>query len=160
MKNLYKPCVGLFLVLTFISCSKNKEKSNCLLVPVALILPSFNFQVIDKNTGTDLFFSPSPAYSLNDIKIVFKTHENKLDSISPPQRTNTGTGSHFVYIIPFSKVSDTCYIKIKGLKTDTVVSTLERIKTECSSNDAVIKVQVNKEAAIVNSNKTIIVIKK
>jgi hypothetical protein len=159
MKNLYKHCIGLFLLLAFISCSK-KEKSNCLLVPAALILPSFNFQVVDKNTGTDLFFSPSPAYSLNDIKIVFKNHENKLDSISPPLKTNTATGSHFMYIIPFSKIADTCYIKIKALKTDTVISTIERVKTECSSNDAVIKVQVNKEAAIINSNKTIIVIKK
>lgn len=159
MKNQYKYWVGLFLLLILISCSK-KEKSNCLLVPVALILPSFNFQVIDKNTGTDLFFSPSPAYSLNDIKIVFKNHDNKLDSISPPLNTNNGTGSHFMYIIPFSRMADTCYIKIKTLKTDTVISTIERVKTECSSNDAVIKVQLNKEAAVVNSNKTILVIKK
>jgi hypothetical protein len=159
MKNLYKYYAGLFLLLAFISCSK-KEKSNCLLVPAALILPSFNFQVVDKNTGTDLFFSPSPAYSLNDIKIVFKNHDNKLDSISPPLSTNNGAGSHFMYIIPFSRMADTCYIKIKTLKTDTVISTIERVKTECSSNDAVIKVQLNKEAAMVNSNKTIVVIKK
>lgn len=159
MKNLYKNCVGLFLLLTFISCSK-KEKSNCLLVPAALILPSFNFQVIDKSTGADLFFSPSPAHPLNDIKIVFKTREGKLDSISPPLHTNTGTGNHFVYIVPFNKEKDTCYIKIRNLKTDTIVSTIEKIKTECSSNDAVVKVHLNKETPVVNSGKTVIVIKK
>jgi len=158
VKNLNQYIAGLLLLLTCVSCSKNKEKSGCL--PVALILPAFKFQVVDKNSGNDLFFSPSPAYSINDIKIVFKNQENKLDSISPPQRTNAGTGSYFVYIVPFSRIADTCYIKIKALKTDTVISTIERIKTECGSNDGVIKVQVNKEAPIANSNKTIIVIKK
>lgn len=129
-------------------------------MPAVLILPGFNFQMVDKTSGGDLFFSSKPAYSLNDIKVVFKTGMNKIDSIAPPQRTGTGAGQHFVYVIPFNKTADTCYIKIKNLKTDTVISTIAKVKTECSTNDVVIKVQVNKNTPVAYSNTDVVVIRK
>jgi hypothetical protein len=159
MKNFIQYCAGLLLLLTCIACSK-KEKTNCLLAPYALILPSFNFQMVDKTTGADLFFSAQPAYTLNDIKVIFKNSNNKVDSLAPPQKINDGSGDHFKYIIPGNHAMDTCFIKIKSLKTDTIISTLETIKGECSSSIAVINVQVNKQAPFKYSNGGMVIIKK
>src|ERR1700754_668139 len=150
MKNLIQYCAGLMLLLICFSCSK-KEKTNCLIAPAALILPSFNFQLVDKNTGADLFFSAQPAYSLNDIKVIFKNANNKVDSLAPPQKISDGSGEHFQYVIPGNHTSDTCFIKIKNLKTDTVISTLATKRDECSTSIAVIKVQVNNNAPFVYS---------
>jgi len=159
MKNFIQYCAGLLLLLTCISCSK-KEKQNCLLVPAALILPGFNFQVVDKTSGADLFFGVQPTYTLNDIKVVFKNASNKVDSLAPPQKINTGSVEYFHYIIPGNHAIDTCFIKIKNLKTDTVISTLETIKGECSSSISVIRIQVNKDAPFKYSNGSIVSIRK
>lgn len=159
MKNFIQYCTGLLLLATCISCSK-KEKQNCLLVPYALILPSFDFKLVDKATGTDLFFSAQPTYSLNDIKIVFKNSNNKVDSLAPPQKIDNGSGEHFRYIIPGNHATDTCFIKIKNLKTDTVISMVETIKGECSSSVAIIRIQVNKEAPFKYGNGGIVTIRK
>jgi hypothetical protein len=129
-------------------------------VPAALILPSFNFQITDKTTGADLFFSAQPVYTLNDIKVVFRNGNNKIDSLAPPQTINTSSAQHFKYVVPLGRVVDTCFIKIKNLKTDTVISTLETIKGECSSSIAVTKVQVNKGTPVAYSNAALVIIKK
>ena len=159
MKKIIQYRTGLLLLLICFSCSK-KEKTNCLLSPYALILPSFNFQMVDKTTGADLFFSAQPVYTLNDIKVVFRNASNKVDSLAPPQKINEGSGEHFKYIIPGNHAIDTCFIKVKNLKTDTVISSLETIKGECSSSIAVIKIQVNKQAPFKYSNGGMVVIKK
>lgn len=159
MKRSIQYCAVLLFLLACISCTK-KEKANCLFVPAALILPGYTFQVVDKTTGADLFFSAQPAYSMNDIKVVFKNASNKADSLAPPQKINNGSGDHFKYIVPLGRMADTCFIKIKNLKTDTLISTLENIKSECSSSIVVTKVQVNKSAPVAYANTDIVVIRK
>ncbi|MEN0056890.1 MAG: hypothetical protein AAGC65_24640 [Mucilaginibacter sp.] len=158
MKNFIQCCAGLLLMLTCISCSK-KEKATCLLAPYALILPSFDFKVVDKTTGTDLFFSAQPTYTLSDIKVVFKNTSNKVDSLAPPMKINDGAGNRFHYIIPGNRTTDTCFIKIKNLKTDTVISTIGSIKGECAPI-VTIKIQVNQEAPMKYSNGDVITIRK
>lgn len=161
MKNLNRYIAGLLLLLTITSCSKNKDKSRgCPPVPLALILQAVKFQVVDKASGQDLFFSSNPRYAFTDIKIVFRNSSNKLDSISPPLKQELPVGSHFVYPIPYTRTLDTCYIKIKNLKTDTLISTIATTKTECATAYSLNKVQVNKSAPIAYSNGNIIVIKK
>lgn len=161
MKNLSRYIACLFLLLTAVSCSKNKDKTKvCPPVPLALILQAIKFQVVDKTSGQDLFFSANAPYALTDIKIVFRNSSNKLDSVSPPLKEELPAGSHFVYPIPYTRILDTCYIKIKNLKVDTVISTIATTKTECSTMYSLNKVQVNKNAPIAYSYSNVIVIKK
>jgi hypothetical protein len=162
MKNLCRYVAGLLLLLSGVSCSKNKNKTNnCQLIPVALILQAIKFRVVDKTSGQDLFFTPNPRYALTDIKIVFRNGSNKLDSISPPQKEELPNGSHFVYPIPYTRTLDTCYIKIKNLKTDTVISIIEATKNECGTTSYNLnKVQVNKNAPIAYSYSNVVIIKK
>jgi hypothetical protein len=161
MKNLCRLIAGLLLLLTITSCSKNKAKIvGCSPVPLALILQAVKFQVVDKTSGQDLFFSPNASHPLTDIKIVFRNSSNKLDSVSPPLKEELPTGSHFIYTIPYTRTLDTCYIKIKDLKTDTLISTIAVTKTECSTSYALNKVQVNKNPSVAYSYSNVILIKK
>jgi len=161
MKNLSRYIAGLMLLLTVVSCSKNKDKTKvCPPVPLALILQAIKFQVVDKTSGQDLFFSAKAPYALTDIKIVFRNSSNQLDSVSPPLKDQLPTGSNFVYHIPYARTLDTCYIKIKGLKTDTMISTIATTITKCSTRYLLNKVQVNKNAPIAYSYSNVIVIKK
>ncbi|WPU93338.1 hypothetical protein SNE25_28880 [Mucilaginibacter sabulilitoris] len=158
MKNLNQYLVGLLLLLTCVSCSKNKEKSGCL--PVALIQPAFKFQVVDKNNGNDLFFSASPQYSLSDISVEFRDKLNKINILSPPDHLNSGSVDHFVYTIPQGKTADTCFVKIKGLKTDTLISTITSTTTDCGVSLSLSRVKVNKNVPVDYSKDITIVIKK
>jgi len=161
MKNLSRYVAGLLLLLIAVSCSKNKDKNEvCPPMPLALVLQAVKFQVVDKTSGQDLFFSQNPPYALTDIKIVFRNSSNQLDSVSPPLKDQLPTGSHFVYPIPYTRILDTCYIKIKGLKTDTMISTIATTITKCSTMYLLNKVQVNKNAPIAYSYSNVIVIKK
>ena len=164
MKNLCRYIAGLLFLLTVVSCSKNKEKSKgCPPIPLAaslLAIQSIKFQMVDKTSGQDLFFAPKAPYALTDIKIVFRNSSNKLDSVAPPMKEEWPTGWHFVYPVIYARTLDTCYIKIKGLKTDTLISTLSVNKGECGTSYALSKVQVNKNAPFAYSFNSITVIKK
>ena len=160
MKNLNRYVAGLLLLLTAVSCSKNKAKVICPPMPLTLPVQTVKFQVVDKTSGKDLFFSQNPPYALTDIKIVFRNSSSKLDSISPPLKEELPSGSHFVYAVSNARTPDTCYIKIKSLKTDTMISTLATTKTECSITYSLNKVQVNKNAPVAYTTGSVIVIKK
>jgi len=160
MKNLCLYIFGLFILLTVVSCSKNKAKVICPPVPLALPVQTVKFQVVDKTSGKDLFFSQNPPYALTDIKIVFRNSSNKLDSISPPLKEDLPAGSHFLYIVSNPRSPDTCYIKIKSLKTDTLISTLATTQTACSTTYFLNKVQVNKDAPVAYVGGNVIIIKK
>ncbi|MBB6129080.1 hypothetical protein [Mucilaginibacter lappiensis] len=160
MKNLCLYIVGLFILLAVVSCSKNKAKVICPPVPLTVPVQTVKFQVVDKTSGQDLFFSQNPPYALTDIKIVFRNSSNKLDSISPPLKEELPTGSHFVYAVSNPRTPDTCYIKIKSLKTDTMISTFATTTTACSTTSFLNKVQVNKNAPVAYASGNVIVIKK
>ena len=161
MKKISQCTACLFLLLFAVSCSKNKnQKKICPPVPVALILQVVRFQVVDKTSGQDFFFSPNAPYALTDIKIVFRNSSGKLDSVSPPLKEQVPTGSHFIYPVPYTRTLDTCYIKIKNLKTDTLISTVATTITECSTTYALNKVQVNKNAPVAYAYGNVIIIKK
>lgn len=158
MKNLNQYIAGFFILLTCVSCSKNKEKTGCL--PVALIQPAFKFQVVDKNSGNDLFFSANPQYQLSDISIEFRDRENKLNILSPPEHQNLGSGDNFIYTISRGKLVDTCFVKIKNLKTDTLISTITSTTTDCGVSLSLSRVKVNKNVPVDYSKDITIVIKK
>jgi hypothetical protein len=161
MKNLCRYIAGLLLLFSVVSCSKNKAKVvGCPPVPLALILQAVKFQVVDKTSGQDLFFSPNAPRPFTDIKIVFRNSSNKLDSISPPLKEELPIGSYFLYPIPYTRTLDTCYIKIKNLKTDTLISTIATTKTECATTYSLNEVQVNKNPPVTYSYSNVIVIKK
>ncbi len=160
MKNLCRYVVGLFVLLTVVSCSKNKAKVICPPVPLILPVQAIKFQLVDKTSGKDLFFSQNPPYALTDIKIVFRNSSAQLDSISPPLKEDLPTGSHFVYAVSNPMRPDTCYIKIKSLKTDTLISIFATTTTPCSTTSYLDKVQVNKNAPVAYVTGNVIVIKK
>ncbi|WP_419699579.1 hypothetical protein [Mucilaginibacter sp. NFX135] len=161
MKKISQCIAGLLLLWIVVSCSKNKNQTKiCPPAPVALILQVVRFQIVDKTSGQDFFFSPNPPYALTDIKIVFRNSAGKLDSVPPPLKEAVPAGSHFVYPVPYTRTLDTCYIKIKNLKTDTMISTVAATKTECSTTYVLNKVQVNNNAPVAYTSGNVILIKK
>lgn len=127
---------------------------------MALIQPAFKFQVVDKNNGNDLFFSGSPRYQLSDISIEFRDKLNKINILSPPDHLNSGGNDHFIYTIPQGKLIDTCFLKIKNLKTDTLISTVTSTTTDCGITLSLSRVKVNKNVPVDYSKDITIVIKK
>lgn len=144
------------MLIVFGSCSKVNESINCSTV---YIPPTLNFQVINKSTNADYFFSSSPLlYSVSDLKVFFKNASNRTDSITPPVKNND-TQKYFAFTAPAAKQIDTCFIKIKNFPTDTVIFTVKN--TEDSCPQLYIKtVKINKSTAITTTPQMIIQIKK
>lgn len=73
MKKAFVPLI--FVSLLFWGCKKNKNNTcpepnlDCTGVSCLLTNYNFNFRVVDKITGTDLVFGPSPRYNTSDIKL-------------------------------------------------------------------------------------------
>jgi hypothetical protein len=78
-----------------ISCSKSEENVNCSAV---YILPSLNFQVINKDNNTDYFFSSAPAHNTSDLKVYFKNAEFWSGGVSQVQVVSTPPGWIGTYI--------------------------------------------------------------
>jgi hypothetical protein len=133
----FMPFAGLFVILLSTSCEKDRRMIGC---TAQYIAPTLRFQVIDKNDGTDLFFAAAPKFSTSDIKVHFKNSQNKLDSLAPQVET-VNNNKVFVYAQQRANLNDTCYLKIKGLKTDTLIYSIKL--TEPCSRPVINKVSIN-----------------
>ncbi|UEG51446.1 hypothetical protein LLH06_10720 [Mucilaginibacter daejeonensis] len=127
MKKLSFPLLAFVFFLT-ISCTKNNsERTAC---TGQYVYPTLKFKVIDKTTRADLFFSSTPTYLLSDIKIIFKNGSNRSDPIRPTV-VSRETSKYFSFTAPRVLPTDTCIIKIKALKSDTLVYTIARSSGTC-----------------------------
>lgn len=120
MKNILQILVALSFLLSTFSCSK-KQDTDGIIICAASSVPYLNFQVIDQKNN-DLFFASTSVYQLTDIKIYYKNFNQKIDSIMPFVAT-LNAQKYLSFASPRGKTPDTCYIKIKSLKLDTIIYT-------------------------------------
>lgn len=82
----------LFIATLFLvpSCTKKEiENPACL----AIFVPDyFQFTIVDKNTGADLFFSSTPSYTVDQI---YFTVEGNTGKPKPKVETSVTLGKHF-----------------------------------------------------------------
>ncbi len=85
---------NILFVLSFVlivqSCEKgNTENSNCL----AIIVPeTLRFNIVNENTGENLFFSTSPMYATSQLHFVI---DDMQVNVSPKIETSATLGKHF-----------------------------------------------------------------
>ncbi|WP_040300671.1 hypothetical protein [Arcticibacter svalbardensis] len=145
-------------VICISSCSNNKEKESTVCMHI-YNPPVLNFQVISQTNNDDFFFSSPPLYSASsDIKVYFRNDLNKLDSITPPVIINDSK-KHFSFSTSSSKASDTCYVKIKNLKVDTLIYAVT-IPDEFCPQPYISKIMINKAPSVNTTSTTVIQIKK
>ena len=115
-------------ILILIACSKNdKQTGACTL---EYILPSLNFNIVNQSSGADLFFSENSLYKPSDLKVHFKNGMNRIDSVTPSVLTR-GDKKYFSFKTSRASLSDTCIIKIKNAKADTLTYTIANTDEIC-----------------------------
>lgn len=115
---------GLLLFLIFQSCEKKLNGGvTCLAYMVA---DTLRFNIIDKNSNSDLFFSDNPAYSIEDIKVLKKNSINKFDTLAL-QVSSAGSLKYFgVQISAPYPQGEILYLKIADAALDTLSYTTVR----------------------------------
>ncbi|MGC4235729.1 MAG: hypothetical protein QM594_22330 [Niabella sp.] len=82
------------ILSVFQSCEKrNATGANCL----AFIKPdTLRFNVVDKNTGENLFFSSTPSYTADQIYFII---DNMAAHLKPKAEASTKLGKHFMIAV-------------------------------------------------------------
>lgn len=91
----FKRIIFIIAILGIMQSCQQKENfdSNCL----EIALPdTLRFNVVDKNTGEDLFFSNSPEYTTDQIHF---TTPNATFNIKPRAVTSSNLGKHFLMTV-------------------------------------------------------------
>lgn len=131
MKQLFVIIFSVISSLMLLASCTNSDKQDVQIACSAVyIFPKLNFQVVSKANNTDLFFAPVPAYDVSAIKVYLKNGYNKIDSLLPVV-TVMGTQKYFTFSVMQSRLKDTCFVKIKGLKVDTLIYTLGKTNAPC-----------------------------
>jgi len=110
------------------ACTKaDKQTGACTL---EYIYPSLNFNIVSQSSGADLFFSANSLYKPEDLNVHFKSGINRTDSVTPSVQTR-GNKFFFSFKTSHAYLSDTCIIKIKNAKADTVTYTIANTDEIC-----------------------------
>ncbi|RDC55855.1 hypothetical protein DU508_16480 [Pedobacter chinensis] len=131
-----------FLIISVLmviqSCNKKgAENANCL---PAIIPDSLRFNIVDKNTGEDLFFSNTPVYTTNQIHFLI---DDMATNISPVVKTSVSLGKHF--LIRFGGYNKTGSLKtyIAGKLQYNIEYTMREDKTTGCLRIVLDKIKVN-----------------
>lgn len=127
MKNIFPFWLPFFIVAVSISgCSKSDSTINVCTLQVNPI--SINFNVVDKATNQDLYFSSSPRFQTKDLYFFKKKDLIRKDTIRP---TITGTSRYFQYASDYASLQDTLVLKIGNLSENTLIYTIQKTDSEC-----------------------------
>ncbi|MBK1439812.1 hypothetical protein JHJ32_07445 [Parapedobacter sp. ISTM3] len=114
--------IGLGILVA--SCSK-EEKQPCL----AVINPdTLRFNVLNKQTNSDLFFSDSPLYDTTELKLYQKDNEGNLKDFNG---LGVAKDSEVVHFFSLVYPSDTLFIKIADQPLDTIAFTGKAVSSPC-----------------------------
>lgn len=114
--------------------------------------PVFNFKIIDKRNGKDLFFGSNPTYSVNQL-LLLQTYNNYIDTV----RCRLDTLNHIVRFAGFAG-NNTLVLKIKDISVDTIkVEKINRISNAPCSGTYVSAVAVNGQFVNADKNQNIII---
>lgn len=114
------------ILSVFQSCEKrNATGENCL----GFIKPdTFRFNVVDKNTGENLFFSSTPSYTADQIYFII---DDRATHLKPKVEASTELGKHFMIAVG---VWDKSGI-IKGFINDKAEYTINYLTKEDKSSE-------------------------
>lgn len=134
MKNLPIPVYLILLGLSLlsISCEKSNSLDNlgtygCLTV----IAPAYlKFNVVDKNSGQDLFFSAAPKYQITKLFLFKKSDKTRKDTIRPDV-IGSGTTRYFKLSVNNGVKRDTLVFKIANNPDDELINTFKLSADRC-----------------------------
>lgn len=105
------------IVALFASCSNSDD--TMVACTAELKSYAFNFKIIDKSNGRDLFFGDPPAYS-TDVLVVSMMRDNSMQKLTLESKTEDSKGKYFsTTILPVDKLQ-TLVVKIADLPADTL----------------------------------------
>lgn len=142
MTRLFYPFAVIGLLLFFscalflISCDGKKDKNPCSGVncPASILAPILPFDIRDKQTGQDWFFSDTPRYPISALHIT----RNSANTVS--SSTNAASSGVSVDLLNSPSCfrtylggpgNDTLYIQIANLAPDTLSCYVEAIPISC-----------------------------
>ena len=121
--------MGFVLLTMIISCQKlaSPKEFGCL----ALVTPAYlKFNVIDKNSGQDLFFSASPKYQIVSLYLFEKNDKTRKDTIRPDV-IGTGPSRYFKLRLNNTVLKDTLIFKIAPNTDDELMSIFKLTDGQC-----------------------------
>jgi hypothetical protein len=131
-----------------ISCSPSNDEPPCL----AVVTPdTLRFNVFDKETKVDLFFSDSPAYDTTEVQLLKKGVDGALE----PAHKGIAKGWEDVHFFSTVYPDDTLFLKIADQPLDTIAFIGKPADTPCPQT-ILDKVTFNSEAPELNAHGRII----
>ena len=154
MKNIMFTLIFTTAIFSILqSCVKKDISSNCL----AILAPdTLRFNVVDKNTGMDLFFSNSPIYTTDQIYLTVQ--DVKFD-LTPKIETSAKLGKHFI-VVATGNASGTIKLYIANNLEHTLQYTLKKDETYDCPKYLFDKVVINGTQTEQNLNGRVILLKK
>lgn len=129
MKSIFSFWLLFVIVSVSISsCSKNDSVTNNCTAQVNPII--INFNVLDKATNQNLYFSPNPRFQTKDLYFFKKIDVARKDTIRPII-TGSGTSRYFQYASDYTSLQDTLVLKTGNLSDNTLVYTIEKTDNKC-----------------------------
>lgn len=117
------------LLSAITSCSKNNtETKNCTL---QLNPININFNVVDKNTNQDLYFSSNPRFQTKDLYFFRKTDVARKDTIRPTI-TGTGVERSFQYTFQYTSFQDSVILHTGNLSDNTISYAVKKTDDVCT----------------------------
>jgi hypothetical protein len=133
MKSIILPFLlvfGILLSVSIAGCSKSNEDAiNCTLQVNPVIL---TFNILDKLTKEDLYFSPNPRFKIKDIYFFKKKDVSRRDTLRPTIN-GSGTDRTFQYTTEYNTLKDTLTMKMGGLSDDSLTYTIETTNNPCTN---------------------------
>lgn len=119
-----------FILILNVSCSRNEDYSrNCSfqLSPIKV-----NFNLVDKTTNEDLFFTSNARFSTKDLYLFKKKDVARKDTIRP-SITGSGTNRSFQYVADYYPLQDTLILKTGNLPDNLLILTSEKTTSGCTN---------------------------
>lgn len=110
------------------ACMKNTDNETIYCDPAE---SNTAFQVLDKNSGEDLFFGSASKFKPKDLKIYPLRYKNDSDTLRVRPFT-TPAAQIFVFPFNFNKDRDTVLIKIADTRPDTLIYTVKKPSNACA----------------------------
>ena len=130
------------------SCSPSNDEPPCL----AVVIPdTLRFNVLDKETKVDLFFSDSPAYDTTEIQLLKKGMDGNLE----PAHRGIAKDWEDVHFFSIVHPDDTLFLKITDQPLDTIAYIGKPADTPCPQT-ILDKVTFNSESPELNAHGRII----
>lgn len=124
----------MIAVITLLSaCTKINDKEQVLgCDPVTSYA---RFQIADKLSGEDLFFSANPKYQLKDINLFKSSDKSYKDTIKTLVGGSGGSERYFLLRLNFNKPKDTLVVRIADTPNDQLIYTVKRANNPCEGDE-------------------------